>query len=236
MQLTEAMLVARYWFVSPEIEAIIMCCHYDGAIRISDHPENDFPLRHGGRSPLYLNLRLKEYSKEGNGLTHGQGIVLSDQTARRAKEKGMYFDCVTGVPAAADPFAERIAHVFKKPFYPLTKNLKDGSVAFAALRPPKGSAILLVENVTTTAGETVKVAQFLTRETQSHYVVRDVLTGADRHSGAKKRLASLGVRLTWNVSLYAILSILFKNKSITLATCNRILEHARNLRLQRAPQ
>lgn len=149
----------------------------------------DFILASGKRSNFYLDCRMTTLQAEGSSLI-GQ-LMLE-------KLKDENIDAVGGMTMGADPIVSAITVQSALSACPIN--------GFLVRKEPKGHGagkqveghlepwmrIVLVEDVATTGGSTVKAIQAVRRECPDVQIVK-VLSIVDREAGAKEAFAAEGV-------------------------------------------
>lgn len=160
-------------------------------IKKLSYREGDFTLVSGKKSNFYIDLK--------NTTLHPEGAVLiGNLSVELIKEKKINIDAVGGMTLGADPIATSIslAAFHKKTVWP----------AFIVRKEPKkhgtsqfiegtdnlkaGARVLIVEDVVTTGGSSVKAIEIVK---QAGFKPVAVLTVVDREEGGEKVFRDLGL-------------------------------------------
>ena len=155
------------------------------------HEKNpDAPL-----SPYFFNLRTPNNPNPGP-LTPEIVQMGADCLHSLAFRENLQYARVAGVPNAGDPFAQEFAGIpFVTQRLQLVKGKKDGKRAITGIDgeiPQKGTRVLLLDDLITTAGSKVLAIKVL----EDHgLVVEDVLVLIDREQGGHEELRKAGYRL-----------------------------------------
>ena len=155
--------------------------------------EGDFTLASGKKSTFYVDLKATTL--------HPMGARLLGQLAVEAVHKGGFkVDGVGGLTLGADPIATAVSLAALDadliwPAFIVRKEPKDHGTAryiegTENLKP--GASLLIVEDVVTTGGSSVKAIE---RVREAGYSVCAVLTIVDREQGGAEAFAKLQVPL-----------------------------------------
>lgn len=148
-----------------------------GAVRFGE-----FTLASGETSDVYVDVKRAWTDPD-------RLAVLASALAARAGEE----DRLAGMELGAVPLVVALALATGKPYVVLRKAAKEHGTrqAFEGEIPP-GSRVLLIEDVTTTGGSTIRSIEIVRA---AGGVVERALVVIDREAGARDRLAEVGVRL-----------------------------------------
>ncbi len=152
------------------------------------------------RSPSYFNLRTLTHPTKQGPLTWSEVRVLARLMYERLTQKGVQFDGLCGVPDAGTPLAkalqERYYELGRRDVPLLTLQKGNGLKKVQGL--PRGSRVLLVDDVITDAGS--KVREGIEPLRLQGYIVRDCIVGIDREQGGAAQLSRPAVQ----VGLYSV--------------------------------
>ncbi len=153
--------------------------------------EGDFTLASGKKSTFYIDLKATTLHPEGARLVGALAV-------EEAKRAGLEIEGVGGLTLGADPIATAVslAALERGEFWPafiVRKEPKDHGTAryiegTENLKP--GARLLIVEDVVTTGGSSVKAIE---RVREAGYVAAAVVTIVDREQGGEAAFAAIGV-------------------------------------------
>ncbi|MGP8077984.1 MAG: orotate phosphoribosyltransferase [Thermoplasmata archaeon] len=148
-----------------------------GAVRFGD-----FTLASGEKSDVYIDVK-RAWTDPGR----------LDRLARALAEHAGGEERLAGMELGAVPLVVALALRTGRPFAVLRKATKEhGTRQPFEGDLPAGSRVLLVEDVTTTGGSTVRSVEIVR---SAGALVDRAIVVVDRENGATERLAAVGVRL-----------------------------------------
>ncbi len=148
----------------------------------------DFELASGRRSDVYVDVKRAWTDP-------GRLDVLARALAARVGTEAR----LAGMELGAVPLLVAVALRTGRPYAVLRKAAKDhGTRAPFEGTIPRGSTVLLIEDVTTTGGSTARSVEIVRA---AGGAVERTLVVVDREEGAVEHLASIGVRLEPLVTL-----------------------------------
>jgi orotate phosphoribosyltransferase len=161
----------------PTREEIVRLLLDAGAVRFGD-----FTLASGDRSDVYIDVK-KAWPEPTRLATLARALA-----ARIGAE-----DRLAGMELGAVPLVVAVALRVGRPYAILRKAAKEHGTrqAFEG-EIPAGSRVLLIEDVTTTGGSTVRSVEIVRA---AGGIVERALVVLDREAGARDRLAAVGVHL-----------------------------------------
>lgn len=186
------------------LDSLIVELHKKHAVKFGK-----FKLKSGQFSPIYFDLRvIISYPS------------LMDQVAKflhkRAKDAGVQFDNVCGVPYTALPLSTIICTTNEYPMLIRRKEAKDyGTKRIVEGIILPGQRCLIVEDVVTSGGSVLETAEVLEKEGLK---ITDAVVFIDREQGGRSMLADKGITLHSVVSVSKLLEVLVKAGKIDLAT------------------
>nr|XP_055070540.1 uridine 5'-monophosphate synthase [Misgurnus anguillicaudatus] len=186
------------------LDSLILELHKIHAIKFGK-----FKLKSGLLSPIYFDLRvIISYP------------ALMDRVAeslhKRAKDAGVEFDNLCGVPYTALPLSTIICSTNNYPMLIRRKEAKDygtNRIVEGVIHP--GQRCLIVEDVVTSGGSVLETAEALKKEGLK---ITDAVVFVDREQGGSLMLADKGITLHSVVSVSQLLEVLLKAGKIDLAT------------------
>jgi orotate phosphoribosyltransferase len=146
-----------------------------------------FTLASGAKSDYYINI--KKASTNPKVL-----YLISQLMAEKMQTENIRPDRIAGIVLGSIPLAAALSMATGIPYVMVRKEQKDhGTQQLIEGDLNKGEKVLVVEDVITTAGSSVKAIEVL-RENGA--VVSDIISVVDREGGGKENLAGIGVKLT----------------------------------------
>ena len=146
----------------------------------------EFTLASGTKSDYYINI--KKASTNPRVL-----YLISQLMAERMQKENIRPDRIAGIVLGSIPLAAALSMATGIPYVMVRKEQKDhGTKELIEGDLNPGDKVLVVEDVITTAGSSVKAIATL-RENGA--VVTDILSVVDREGGGKENLAGIGVSL-----------------------------------------
>lgn len=146
----------------------------------------DFTLASGAKSTYYIDIKKASTKPEVLGL-------IARTMADKMKELGLKPDRVAGVVLGSIPLATALSLETGIPLLMVRKERKDhGTGRLVEGDLEKGDDVLVVEDVITTAGSSMKAINELRGEGAN---VCKVFSVIDREGGGKENLAGIGVEL-----------------------------------------
>ena len=147
----------------------------------------DFTLASGAKSKYYIDI--KRASTDPKVLK-----LIAEGMAAKLKELGLKVDRIAGIVLGSVPLAAALSLETGIPYVMVRKEKKDhgtGKLIEGVLN--KGDKVLVVEDVITSAGSSVKGIATLREEGA---VVENVFSVIDREAGGTEALAEIGVKLS----------------------------------------
>ena len=147
----------------------------------------DFTLASGAKSKYYIDI--KRASTDPKVLK-----LIAEGMAAKLKEQGLKVDRIAGIVLGSVPLAAALSLETGIPYVMVRKEKKDhgtGKLIEGVLN--QGEKVLVVEDVITSAGSSVKGIATLRAEGA---VVEDVFSVIDREAGGCDALSEIGVRLS----------------------------------------
>ena len=162
-------------------------------IRKQSYREGDFTLVSGKKSSFYIDLKATTLHPEG-------AYLIGELAVELLRRERISVEAVGGMTLGADPLATAVSLAARSqgliwPAYIVRKEPKDHGTAryvegVENLTP--GARVLVLEDVVTTGGSSVKAIERL-REAGFQPVA--VLTVVDREQGGTEAFAAMNVRL-----------------------------------------
>ena len=144
----------------------------------------DFTLASGAKSSYYIDI--KKASTNPRVL-----YLISQLMAIRMQDLNIRPDRIAGVVLGSVPLAAALSLATGIPYVMIRKEKKDhGTGKLIEGDLEAGDRVLVVEDVITTAGSSVKAIQTLREAGAS---VTDVISVIDREGGGRENLAEIGV-------------------------------------------
>ena len=147
----------------------------------------DFTLASGAKSSYYIDI--KRASTDPKVLK-----IIARNMAENLKKSGLKIDRIAGVVLGSVPLAAALALETGIPYVMIRKEKKDhgtGKLIEGVLNA--GDSVLVVEDIITSAGSSMKAIETLRAEGAK---VENVFSVIDREAGGADNLASIGVKLT----------------------------------------
>ncbi|KAM4608423.1 uridine 5'-monophosphate synthase-like isoform 3-T4 [Polymixia lowei] len=170
-------------------------------------------MKNGMISPIYMDLRVViSYPSLMNEVS---SLIYQHVQAQKLK-----FDCVCGVPYAAQPLATIICSRHDLPMLVRRKEAKDyGANCMVDGKYREGETCLIIEDLVTTGSSILETAEVLYKEGLK---VTDAIVLVDREQGGVAMLASKGIRLHPVISMFKLLDVLLAAKRIDAQTAGDI--------------
>lgn len=144
----------------------------------------DFTLASGAKSSYYIDI--KKASTNPKVL-----YLISQLMAMKMQDLNLRPDRIAGVVLGSVPLAAALSLATGVPYVMIRKEKKDhGTGKLIEGDLEAGDKVLVVEDVITTAGSSIKAIETLRA---SGAVVTDVISVIDREGGGKENLADVGV-------------------------------------------
>ncbi len=162
---------------SPNLQSLVLHLADLGAVKFGD-----FTLASGAQSPIYVDLRL---------LVSRPTLLAQAAEAYADILQEIPHDRIAGVPYAALPIGTAVALAADAPLIYPRKESKAyglGKDIEGAWEP--GERIVIIEDLITSGGSTVKTAE---RLRDAGLVVEDVIVLIDREQGGVENLAAAGI-------------------------------------------
>ncbi len=147
------------------------------------------------RSPTYFNLRTTTHPTKPGRLTPSEVNVIARLMYERLTQTKIEFDGLCGVPDAGVPFARAL----QEHYYNLDRRdvplltLKKGNGLKKTQGLPRGSRVLLIDDVVSDAGS--KVREGIEPLRLERYIVRDCIVCIDREQGGAAQLRRPAVQV-----------------------------------------
>jgi orotate phosphoribosyltransferase len=175
-------------------------------IRERSYREGDFTLASGKKSTFYIDTKATTLSGEGAFLI---GRLSFDMIRRFSEKTGNKIQGVGGLTLGADPIATSVSLAAYSqgadwPAYIVRKEVKDhgtGRYVEGHENLPKNSKLIVLEDVVTTGGSSIKAIERLRAE---GYDPVAVLTVVDREEGGEAALKATGLHFLRLFSLTEI--------------------------------
>ena len=178
-----------------------------GAVRFGS-----FTLASGLQSPIYLDLRL---------LVSRPSLLARAATAYANLLADLPCERIAGVPYAALPIGTAVAIASDKPLiYPRKEAKEHGLGKQIEGVWHSGERVLLIEDLITSGGSTIKTAETLRA---AGLVVEHAIVLIDRQQGGVANLAAAGIQVHAVLTLTQILEILSSAEKITASQFQQVL-------------
>lgn len=204
------------------LDSLILKLHTIQAVKFGT-----FKLQSGLFSPIYFDLRvIVSYP------------AVMDQVAKLlhkcAKDAGVQFDNVCGVPYTALPLSTIICTTNEYPMLIRRKEAKDyGTKRLVEGIICPGQRCLIVEDVVTSGGSVLETAEVLKKEGLK---ITDAVVFIDREQGGSSTLADKGITLHSVVSISKLLKVLVKAGKIDLATSHDVVRFIQENNTYKSPK
>jgi orotate phosphoribosyltransferase len=161
-------------------------------LREKSYREGDFTLASGKKSNFYLDVKETALHPEG-------AFVIGAMAVELLEREGVRPFAVGGLTLGADPLATSVslayfANGMPVPAYIVRKQPKDhGTLAWieGAKTFPKGAGLVVLEDVVTTGGSSLKAVDKLE---EAGFRVLGILTVVDRMEGAAEAIRARGLK------------------------------------------
>lgn len=161
-------------------------------LRERSYREGNFTLASGKTSTFYLDVKETALHPEG-------AFMIGALAVEALMQAGLHPHGVGGLTLGADPLATSVSLAFysvgmEVPAFLVRKQPKDhGTLAWieGAKTFPKGAELVVLEDVTTTGGSSLKAVEKLV---EAGFRVSAILTVVDRLEGARKLIEGKGLK------------------------------------------
>jgi orotate phosphoribosyltransferase len=161
-------------------------------VRERSYREGDFTLASGKKSTFYVDLKATTLHPEGAYLIGKLAVAL-------LKKENLTVHGVGGLTLGADPLATAVSLASREaglnwPAYIVRKEPKDHGTAKyieGTENLPSGAPVLVLEDVVTTGGSSLKAIE---RLREAGYRPEAVLTVVDREQGGAEAFEKVGVK------------------------------------------
>lgn len=161
-------------------------------IRERSYREGDFTLASGQKSRFYIDLKATTLHPEG-------ALLIGQLAVEEMRKQGIELDAVGGLTLGADPIATSVslaahaAGIFWPAFIVRKEPKGHGTSRYieGVENLKLGAKVLVLEDVVTTGGSSVKAIE---RLREAGYEPLAVLTVVDREQGGKAVFERLGIR------------------------------------------
>jgi len=172
-------------------------------IKNKSYREGDFTLASGRKSKFYLDLKETTLNQAGIALA---GALMADLIQRQ----NLNPFAVGGLTMGADPLATAVCLAASMQGYELQSFIvrkqpkEHGTLAWieGAKTFPSGAKLVVLEDVVTTGGSSIKAVE---RLREAGFKVSEVITVVDRQEGGEEQLAAAGLKLFSLCSLKELL-------------------------------
>lgn len=192
-----------------------------GAVKVKINPP--FTWTSGIKSPVYCdNRKLISYSKERGKIVKAFAQLL--------RESGADPEYIGGTATAAIPWAAFLAYEMDLPMIYIRPEKKEhGAGKQVEGELPPGKRVLILEDLISTGGSSVKAAQAVQNECQG--VVTDIFAIVTWElDESKKQFQEAGLRLTTLTNFSNIIGLALERKVISQDEWGRILEFKKSPR------
>lgn len=173
-------------------------------IRQLSYREGDFTLASGKKSKFYVDLKATTLHPEGAHL-------IGELAVEVIRQEGLRIAGVGGLTLGADPLATAIslagrAYGLSWPAYIVRKEPKDhGTSKYieGTENIPPGSSVLVLEDVVTTGGSSIKAIE---RLREAGYKPVATLTVVDREQGGAEAIRQTGMQFLKLATLEEVVS------------------------------
>ncbi|MDR1405078.1 MAG: orotate phosphoribosyltransferase [Candidatus Methanoplasma sp.] len=147
----------------------------------------EFTLASGARSGYYVNIK--------KAITDPRVLRLTSRLmAEKMHTENMHPDRIAGIVLGSIPLAAALSMETGIPYVMVRKEQKDhGTKTLIEGDLVPGENVLVVEDVITTAGSSMRAIEILRENGAS---VKEIMAVVDREGGGKENLAGIGVSLT----------------------------------------
>jgi orotate phosphoribosyltransferase len=161
-------------------------------VRKKSYREGEFTLASGKKSSFYIDLKATTLHPEG-------AFLIGTLIVERAHKEGLQIEGVGGLTLGADPLATAVSLASRDrsigwPAYIVRKEPKEhgtGRYVEGTENLRSGAKLLVLEDVVTTGGSSVKAIERLRAE---GYHPVAVFTVVDREQGGREIFEKLGVK------------------------------------------
>jgi orotate phosphoribosyltransferase len=161
-------------------------------LREKSYREGDFTLASGKKSSFYLDVKETALDPEG-------AFLIGSLAVATMEDANLNPYAVGGLTLGADPLATAVslaafANGQRVPAFIVRKAPKDhGTLAWieGAKTFPKGASLVVLEDVTTTGGSSLKAVEKLE---EAGFKVSAILTVVDRLDGARALIEAKGIK------------------------------------------
>lgn len=176
----------------------------------------NFTLKSGKESPIYIDFRsIISYPAVFKSLT--------SRLCKKIKEDNIKFEVLCGVPYTALPFAAAVAIERFCPMVMVRKEAKNyGTNKMVEGKFDKGNRALIIEDVITTGGSVLEVAELLKKEGLE---VKDILVCLDREQKGKENLKEKGYNVHALFTITEVIDVLHDKKHIDLQWYNTVKQY-----------
>jgi orotate phosphoribosyltransferase len=196
----------------PRLERELLSLLYQKAFQYSDQPV--FKLASGRSSPYYIDCKKVTLDPQGAYLV---GRLIFNRIKRLSPQG------IGGLTLGADPIAQAVSivsHLFRHPIpaFIVRKEPKGYGTASGGRSPsegwiegslPAGSKVVVVDDVVTTGGSTLKAIERLTAH---HCKILMVVAIVDRCEGGKEAVTDLGYPFESLFTIHDLLNLIPSQK------------------------